>query len=193
MGIQADSHSHGTPLRCFRSPAEPSLSCSKREYLYSCAPMSRCNRALGVQGVPCGATGMLPGNIALRAQWSIAPTSTSHFPMALVLSQQVWDVLRSWSGPHWAVQRFLICSAHPAGKIHIVPAHRGWSEPPAWRGAVKPGSPRSRSVSTVGSSSAGDKWLFWGTRTLWQGTKSCSSGGREEIPQLKQKINFRAV
>lgn len=34
-----------------------------------------------------------------------------------------------------------------------------------------------------------DKLLFGGTL----GTKSCSSGGREEIPQLKHKIILRAV
>lgn len=37
------------------------------------------------------------------------------------------------------------------------------------------------------------KSLFGGTGMLWPGSKSCSWGGREEIPQLKQKINFGAV
>lgn len=78
------------------------------------APVLQCPGAAALwgSGVPCGAT----GNVILTDPGSTAPTNLSFFQR---LSQQVWDVLHSWPGPRWAVQRFLCWC----------PSRQGWREP----------------------------------------------------------------
>lgn len=146
VGTQADCHCHGAALRCFRSPAEPCLSCSKWQYLCSCAPVSQWSRAGG-----SGAALWSPRD-APRESLPDSPVEHStneHFPFSSGSGAPTAGLgcaaLLAWAG-----QRFLICSAHPAGKTHCaVPAGRAGVSPPGkvW---CEAGIPPPRSLSTVG-------------------------------------------
>lgn len=75
--------------------------------------------------VPGGSGGaLLSHRGAPREYYPASPVEQSTkqhspFPSEPGALTALWDVLQSWP---WALQRFLCCSAHPAGKTHGVPA-----------------------------------------------------------------------
>ena len=159
----------GEPGGVSGSLPETPLSCHacRRERVSAYARTSPCERALGVQGCCAGAVGMLLGNTFPGTPLEHRTSKLLPFPDQLWCSRgcshgRSGDVCRSRPGPCWASQRFLIRSAQPAAKIHVILQHPGGRTKP-WPGSVTQGRELVLGpglAAALGSDSAGRRQLL---------------------------------